>query len=250
MSFSFETSHSSQLKFQPQSSLPFLSPVTSPSYISILSYNHSLLFIFCSSIYISPSTCTPPSIKNITYNTRSFFIWQKIQYWRNTNTTFCLNSRGMLVNISEFAGKDNNKIVSRTYFLLLSYATLYLFFCIFLGVFLTLCMKTYYTDVIVYHLDVLGKSFQLVTLALLYFWFILYMPARLVLNSESKRSSIRSNSVRRKYYQLKGLKVLLTYEFVTLSINKISGSENRHIPFNILKNESKEKFLTESTFCT
>ena len=75
----------------------------------------------------------------------------------------------MLVNISEFAGKDNNKIVSRTYFLLLSYATLYLFFCIFLGVFLTLCMKTYYTDVIVYHLDVLGKSFQLVTLALLYF---------------------------------------------------------------------------------
>ena len=46
-------------------------------------------------------------------------------------------------------------------FLLLFYTTLtlYLVFCIFLGG-LTLCVKTYYTAIIVYHLSFLGKFFQ------------------------------------------------------------------------------------------
>ena len=38
--------------------------------------------------------------------------------------------------------------------------------------------------------------------------------------------------------------------FVTLLINKTTGSDNRHFFFNTLKNENKEEFLTYSTFCT
>ena len=39
------------------------------------------------------------------------------------------------------------------------------------------------------------------------------------------------------------------YLFVTVLINKVPGSDNRHFLINILKNENKE-FLTGSTFCT
>ena len=46
------------------------------------------------------------------------------------------------------------------------------------------------------------------------------------------------------------LKVLLIHLFVKLFINKTTGSDNRHFLFNTLKNESKEEFLTYSTFCT
>ena len=38
--------------------------------------------------------------------------------------------------------------------------------------------------------------------------------------------------------------------FVTLLINKATGSNNRHFLFNTLKSENKEEFLTASTFCT
>ena len=48
---------------------------------------------------------------------------------------------------------------------------------------------------------------------------------------------------------MKALKVLLMHLFVTLLINKTTGSENRHFSFNTLKNENKE-FLMGSTFCT
>ena len=53
-----------------------------------------------------------------------------------------------------------------------------------------------------------------------------------------------------KFCQLKVLKVLLMHLFVTLLINKTTGSDNRHFFFNTLKNENKEEFLTYSTFCT
>ena len=38
--------------------------------------------------------------------------------------------------------------------------------------------------------------------------------------------------------------------FVTLLINKTTGSDNRHFLLNTFKNENKEEFLTNSTFCT
>ena len=38
--------------------------------------------------------------------------------------------------------------------------------------------------------------------------------------------------------------------FVTLLINKTTGSYNQHFFFNTLKNENKEEFLAYSTFRT
>ena len=58
------------------------------------------------------------------------------------------------------------------------------------------------------------------------------------------------NSVGRKCFQLKVLKVLLMHLFVTLLINKTTGSNNRHFFFNTLEKENKEEFLRYSTFCT
>ena len=40
------------------------------------------------------------------------------------------------------------------------------------------------------------------------------------------------------------------HQFVTLLINKTTGSDNRHLFFNTLKNENKEEFLTGRTCCT
>ena len=76
------------------------------------------------------------------------------------------------------------------------------------------------------------------------------MPTRLFLSGANKKSFKSKNSVGRKCCQLKVLKVLLMHLFVTLLINKTTGSDNRHFFFNTLKNENKEEFLTYSTFCT
>ena len=79
------------------------------------------------------------------------------------------------------------------------------------------------------------------TLTLLFFSF--------TLSSANKKSFKRKKSVGRKFCQLKVLKVLLMHLFVTLLINK-TGSDNRYFLFNTLKNENKEEFLTDGTFCT
>ena len=134
----------------------------------------------------------------------------------------------MWVYTSEFAGKDHNEIVSSRYsFLTFIYTTLnfYLVFCILLGRFLTLCMKTYY-KAIVYHLIFFWKVLP-VTLILLFFSFILYMHTRLFLSGAKKKSFKRKNSVGRKCCQLKVPKVLLIHLFVTLLINQTTGSDNR-----------------------
>ena len=89
-----------------------------------------------------------------------------------------------------------------------------------------------------------------VILILLFFSFILYMPTRLFLSGANKKSFKSKNSVGRKCCQLKVLKVLLLHLFVTLLINKTSGSDNRHFFFNTLEKENKEECLTYSTFCT
>ena len=73
------------------------------------------------------------------------------------------------------------------------------------------------------------------------------MPTRLFLSGANKKSFKRKNSVGRKCCQLKVLKVLLMHLFVTLLINKTTGSDDRHFFFNTLKNENKEE-LTYSTF--
>ena len=76
------------------------------------------------------------------------------------------------------------------------------------------------------------------------------MSTRFFVSGASKKSFKRKNPVGRKCCQLKVLKVLLMHLFVTLLINKTTGSDNRHFFFNTLKNENKEEFLTYSTFCT
>ena len=76
------------------------------------------------------------------------------------------------------------------------------------------------------------------------------MPAKLFLGGANKKSFKCKNSVGRKSCQLKVLKVLLIHLFVTLLINKATGSDNRHFFFNPLKNETKKEFFTYSTFCT
>ena len=92
-----------------------------------------------------------------------FFISCTTRNWRNANISSCRTSRGMWDNTFEFAGKDKNEIVSCRYSFLNFFIQIWictLFFGIFLGRFLTSCMKTYYTTIIVYHLNFLGKSFQ------------------------------------------------------------------------------------------
>ena len=89
-----------------------------------------------------------------------------------------------------------------------------------------------------------------VTLILLFFSFILYMPTRFFLSGANKKSFKRKNSVGSTCCQLKALKILLMHLFVTLLINKTNGSNNRHFFFNTVKNENKEEFLIYSTFCT
>ena len=103
-------------------------------------------------------------------------------------------------------------------FFTFSYTTNFEFFfvfCIFLGRFLTLCMKTYYTACIVYDLSFLGKSFKS------------FMPNRLFLSGANKKPFKSKNSIGRKCSQLKVLKVLLMHLFVTLLINKITDTDNR-----------------------
>ena len=87
-----------------------------------------------------------------------------------------------------------------------------------------------------------------VILILLFFSFILYMPTELFLSGTNKKSFKRKNSVGRKCCQLKVLKVMLMHLFVTLLINKTTDSGNRHLFFNILKDENEE-FLTYRTLC-
>ena len=136
------------------------------SYISILSYTHRSPLIFCSSLCTLQWSCTSSSIKVISWNSRFFFVQCTTHNWRYTNITSCRISRGMWVNTSEFTGKDNNKIVSSRFFLLLFYKTLNLclVFCKFLGKGdgggLILRVNTYYAAVIVYHLNFPRKSFQ------------------------------------------------------------------------------------------
>ena len=66
--------------------------------------------------------------------------------------------------------------------------------------------------------------------------------------AQTKKSFKHKNSVGRKCYQLKLLKVLLMHLFVTLLINKTTGRYNLRFSCNTLKNENKE-FLRDRTFC-
>ena len=70
------------------------------------------------------------------------------------------------------------------------------------------------------------------------------------MSGANKKSFKRKNSVGKKCCQLKVLNVLLMHLFVTLLINKTTGSDKMHFIFNTLEKENKEEFLTYSTFCT
>ena len=84
---------------------------------------------------------------------------------------------------------------------------LHLVFCIFLGDFLALCLKT---DMIVYHSNFSGKGLP-VTLTLLFYSVILCIPARLFLSDTNRKSFKRNKPIGRKCCQLKALKILLMY---------------------------------------
>ena len=124
------TPQSSQIKFQPPSTIPLppLCTVTSPYTLTFpSSCTHSSPLIFCFSIYILPSSRTSSSIKSTTCNSRFFFTCCATRYWRSANITSCRTSRGMWVNTFEFADKDNNEIVSCSYSFLNLFIQLWIF---------------------------------------------------------------------------------------------------------------------------
>ena len=97
------------------------------SYLSILSFTHNSLLIFCSSIYILPSSRASSSIKSTTCNSRFFFACCATRYWKSANIISCRTLRGMRVNTFEFASKGNNEIVSSRYSFLSFFVQLWVF---------------------------------------------------------------------------------------------------------------------------
>ena len=89
-----------------------------------------------------------------------------------------------------------------------------------------------------------------VTLTLLFFSFILYIPTKLFWVAQTKnhlnvRSPRGENAVNWKH-----LKYCWCIFFITLLINKATDSDDQHFLFNTSKKENKEDFLTGSSFCT
>ena len=126
----------------------------------------------------------------------------------------------MWVNLSEFSGKDNNKIVSCRY----SFITfLYNFeFVLHLLYFRREVFEIIYEDLLYGYYSLpfkfSGKVLP-VTFILLFFSFILYIITMLFLSGTNEKSSKRERSIGRKCCQLKALKVLLIHLFVKLLIN-------------------------------
>ena len=127
-----------------------------------------------------------------------------------------------LIHLNLLANTTTKLVLVGIHFLLF-YTNLnfYLVFRIFLGSFLTLCMKIYYTAIIVYHLNFLWKSFQ-------WLWYYCFSHSYYTcllgfLSSSNKKSFKRKNLVGRKSCQLKVLKVLQIHLFVTLLINKTTS---------------------------
>ena len=118
------------------------------------------------------------------------------------------------------------------------------------------------------HLNLLAKTAtKLLLLCILFLLFLynfqfllglLYFPREVfdimyedfLYSFYSLTSKFSAKVLGRKCYQLKVLKVLLMHLFVTLLINKATGSDNSNFFFNTLEKENKEEFLTCSTFCT
>ena len=163
---SFDTLQSSQLNFNHHlifhSTYICCNFFSIYSYFSILSYIHNSLLIFCSSIYILPSSRTSSSIKSTTCTSRFFFKCCATRYWRSVNIIPC-RTCGMQVNTSEFAGKDNSEIVSCRY----SFLTFLYNFEFLLGLlyFLREVFHIMYKEDSLYgyyklRFNFLGKSFQ------------------------------------------------------------------------------------------
>ena len=79
---------------------------------------------------------------------------------------------------------------------------------------------------------------------------LLYIPTGLFLNNKNKKTFERNKSVSRKGCQLNTFKLWLMYPFVTLSLNKMSGSHKLQFLFNRLKCKNNEEFLKNGIFCT
>ena len=68
------------------------------------------------------------------------------------------------------------------------------------------------------------------------------MPTRLFLSDANKKSFKSKNSIGKKCCQLEVLKVLLMHLFVTLLINKTTGSDNRLFFFNTIEKKIRRSF--------
>ena len=151
------------------------------SCFSILPYTHNSLLIFCSSIYISPSSRTlSSSIKSTTCNSRFFIRCCATRYWRSSNITTCRTSRACgLIHL--------NLLAKTTVELFLVGIIFWIFLFNFefelrLMHFLREVFDTMYEDLLYgyYNLPLKfsGKVLP-VTLTFLFFSFILYIPTRL-----------------------------------------------------------------------
>ena len=158
----------------------------------------------------------------------------------------------MWINASEFTGKDNNEIAS----------CMYSFFSFFIQLWICTWSLHFPGEVFdIMYEDLLNGFYSLpftfsgkvllVIFILLLFSLILYTCLLGFFWVAQTKNHLKVRTyVGRKCCQLKVIKVSLMHLFVTLLINKTSGSDNRHFFFNTLGNENKEEFLTYSTFCT
>ena len=245
------TPQSSQIQFQPPSNipLPLLSTVTSPctptSPSSPTPTTHSLFFappsISCHHIVPNPPSkvlpATPDSFLHVPQH-----VTEEEQISPVVSHVAC-----KLMHLSLLAITTTKLLLICILFLLLLYNFEFLLGLLY---FPREIFDFIYEDLLYGFYRLPFTFFGKVLPVILILLYTLYMPTRLFLSGASKRSFKRKNSVGRKCYQLKVLKVLLIHLFVTLLINKSTGSDNRHFLFNTLKNENKEDFLTYSIFCT
>ena len=88
-----------------------------------------------------------------------------------------------------------------------------------------------YTPIIVYRLNFLGKSSKWLWLYCFSYSYYTYLLA--FFESCKQKKSFKHKSIGRRCFQLKVLKVLLMNVFVTLFIDKMTGSDNQLFLFNI-----------------
>ena len=165
-SSSTDTLQSSQIQFQPLSTipLPLLSNVKSPctpTFPSSPTLTTQSLFSAPPSKSCHHLVPHPPSKILPATPDSSLHVAQDVTEEVHVSHPAVPHVACGLIDLNLLA-KTTTKLFLVGILFLLFYTTLnfYSVFCIFLGRFLTLCMRTYYTAIIVYHLNFLINSFQ------------------------------------------------------------------------------------------